>query len=146
MKRGGVGFLVLSMFVSACSDGATDTAAPEAPVTTEAAPTTAAITTTAATTTTQPTATTTAPTTTQPTATTTAATTTTQPTATTAAPTTTTIRATTISGLPDGVVIGCGSFESQQQAQDWFEANQDFGEGVDGNGDEIGRASCRERV
>jgi len=44
---------------------------------------------------------------------------------------------TTIAGVPDGVVVGCGSFESQQQAQQWFEANRDFGEGVDGNGDGI---------
>jgi len=45
MKRAVAGFLVLSMFVSACSDGTTetaitDTAATEAPATTEAAPTT----------------------------------------------------------------------------------------------------------
>jgi len=36
---------------------------------------------------------------------------------------------------PDGLVASCGQFESQQQAQKWFEANQDFGEGVDTNGD-----------
>ena len=43
--------------------------------------------------------------------------------------------ATTATGPADGVIAGCGWFESQQQAQEWFEANQDFGEGVDTNGD-----------
>jgi M6 family metalloprotease-like protein len=43
--------------------------------------------------------------------------------------------ATTTAGLPDGVIAGCGWFESQQHAQEWFEANRDFGEGVDTNGD-----------
>jgi len=40
------------------------------------------------------------------------------------------------SGAPsNGVVAGCGSFDSQRQAQEWFEENRDFGEGVDTNGD-----------
>jgi hypothetical protein len=39
------------------------------------------------------------------------------------------------SSIPSGVVAACGWFDSQQQAQDWFEANQDFREGVDTNGD-----------
>ena len=95
MKRGVAGFLVLSMFVSACSDGTTetaitDTAATEAPTTTEAAPTTteAAPTTTEAPTATVAPATTQVPTTTV-TSTTVAATTTQVPT-TTATPTTVT--------------------------------------------------------
>ena len=106
MKRGVAGLLVLSMFVSACSGGTTDTAAPEAPTTTTVAPTT-----TQAPTTTAVSATTVVP-------------------ATTAAPA-------TIAGIQDGVVAGCGWFESQQQAQEWFEANRDFGEGVDFNEDGI---------
>ena len=40
-------------------------------------------------------------------------------------------------GVPDGVVALCGWFESQQQAQEWFEANRDFGQGVDFNEDGI---------
>ena len=211
MKRCVAGFLVLSMFVSACSGGATDTAAPEVPTTTEVAPTTtaapattAAPTTTAApaTTTTQapttavptttaaPTTTAQAPTTAAPTTTaqapTTAAPTTTAQAPTTAAPTTTTLEipgnpgnylgcmqfSSTASaqdwfdwyypyygdvagldrngdgiacdpgddwnptpGAPDGIVARCGDFDSQQQAQEWFERNRDFGEGVDTNGD-----------
>jgi M6 family metalloprotease-like protein len=35
----------------------------------------------------------------------------------------------------NNVVAGCGWFDSQQQAQEWFEVNRDFGEGVDTNGD-----------
>ena len=100
MKRSAAWFLVLALFVSACSGGATDSAAPEAPTTT----TTAAPTTTATPTTTAPTA-------------------------------DTTSGATTVPGIPDGVVALCGWFESQQQAQEWFEANPSFGEGVDTNGD-----------
>jgi M6 family metalloprotease-like protein len=183
------------MFVSACSGGATDTAAPEAPATTKAIPTT-----TQPPTTTAQATTTAAPTTTAQ-ATTTAAPTTTAQATTTAAPTTTAQATTTTLEIPgnpgnylgcmqfsstasaqdwfdwyypyygdvagldrngdgiacdpgddwdpdeptqtktagalDGVVAGCGWFESQQQAQEWFEANRDFGEGVDSNGDGI---------
>ena len=154
MKRAVAGFLVLGMFVSACSGETTDTATPEAPTTTTAAPTTTqaptttvtSTTTTAALTTTQAPTTTVAPTTTATPTTTVAPTTTATPTTTvapttTATPTTTaptsdtTSGATTVPGIPDSVIAGCGWFESQQQAQEWFEANPDFGEGVDTNGD-----------
>ena len=168
MKRGVVGVLVLSMFVSACSGGTTDTAAPEVPATTETTATTAVPTTT------QPPATTATPTTVAPT--------------TTAAPTTTTLEIPGdpgnyldcenfpsaahaqdwfdwyypyygdvagldrngdgiacdpgddrdhTAGIKNGVVAGCGWFDSQQQAQEWLEANHDFGEGVDFNDDGI---------
>ena len=142
MKRAVAGFLVLGMFVSACSGGTTDTATPEAPTTTTAAPTTTqaptttvtSTTTTAAPTTTQAPTTTVAPTTTATPTTTVAPTTTATPT--TTAPTSdTTSGATTVPGIPDSVIAGCGWFDSQQQAQEWFEVNRDFGEGVDTNGD-----------
>ena len=35
------------------------------------------------------------------------------------------------------MIAGCGSFSSQQQAQEWFEASPGFGEGVDSNDDGI---------
>ena len=40
-------------------------------------------------------------------------------------------------GVPDGFIALCDWFESQQQAQEWFEANRDFGQGVDFNEDGI---------
>ena len=149
MKRGVTVFLVLSTFVSACSDGS-DAAAPAlttaepttttigaTPTTTSAPTTTTQVTTTEATTTaapttTQPPATTTAPTTTQPPATTTAPTTT-QPPATTTAPTRS--QGTEDAWSNPSAVDRCGFFDSQPAAQEWFEAHPDSGEGVDTNGD-----------
>jgi len=138
-------FLILALFVSACSGGTTEAAYTEVPTTaTSATPNTtlAAPTTTAQAATTAVPTTTAQATTTTPAVTTTAQATTTTPAVTSTAQTSTTtqttnapIGATTIAGLPDGVVAGCGWFESQQQAQEWFEANRDFGEGVDTNRD-----------
>jgi len=136
MKRAVAGFLVLSMFVSACSGGTAetadpDTAVPEAPTTTTVAPTTtqaptatAAPTTTAQTTTTQAPTATAAPTTVAPT--------------TTAAPTTTeapTDTAPTTTEAPATVVFRCGMFNSQPEAQEWFEENPSLGTPLDTNGD-----------
>ena len=38
-------------------------------------------------------------------------------------------------GVPNGVLATCGSFLTPNDAQTWFDANPDFGENVDGNGD-----------
>ncbi len=35
------------------------------------------------------------------------------------------------------MVAGCGWFDTQEQAQSWYEANQDFGQEVDGNNDGV---------
>ncbi|MDP6894542.1 MAG: hypothetical protein QGF73_04205, partial [Acidimicrobiales bacterium] len=42
---------------------------------------------------------------------------------------------TTITGLPDNYPHSCGVFSSQEDAQIWFEANPDYGENIDTNGD-----------
>ena len=56
---------------------------------------------------------------------------------TTVAPTTTTTvpPATETAGVQDGTFATCGSFLTPSDAQTWFDANPDFGESVDGNGD-----------
>ncbi len=38
-------------------------------------------------------------------------------------------------GLCNEIMHTCGSFNSQGDAQTWFEANPDYGENIDANGD-----------
>ena len=45
-------------------------------------------------------------------------------------------------GLPNGIFLACYKFDSQEGAQIWLEANPDFGQRVDTNGD--GQACTRE--
>ena len=58
----------------------------------------------------------------------------TSPSTITVAPTTTVPAVTETAGVQDGIFATCGSFLTPNDAQTWFDANPDFGESVDGNG------------